>query len=140
MDFCRLDLQPTRMKPCILVVDDNDDNLLLVTQILTRSDRTLLTAQSGKTALALAQASPPDLILLDILLPDLSGFDVLHSLRHHAATAHIPVIAVTALARVDDCQKLLQAGCNDCSSKPYLLEDLELAVERCLQRATLACA
>lgn len=128
------------MKPCILAVDDNDDNLMLVTQILTRSDRTLLTAQSGKTALALAQTARPDLILLDILLPDLSGFDVLYQLRNHAATAHIPVIAVTALARVDDCRKLLQAGCNDCISKPYLLEDLELAVERWLKQTTLSCA
>lgn len=140
MDFCLLNLQPTPMKQCILAVDDNDDNLLLVTQILTRHDRTLLTAQSGKAALSIAQTVQPDLILLDILLPDLSGFDVLHHLRHTAATASIPIIAVTALARADDRQKLLQAGCNDCISKPYLLEDLELAVERCLGQSTLSCA
>lgn len=128
------------MKQCILAVDDNDDNLLLLTQILTRHDRTLLTAQSGKTALGLAQTLQPSLILLDILLPDLSGFDVLYCLKHHPATAHIPVIAVTALARADDRQKVLQAGCSACISKPYLLEDLEFAVDSCLQQTALSCA
>ncbi|XGV98153.1 MAG: two-component system response regulator [Leptolyngbya sp. BL-A-14] len=128
------------MKQCILAVDDNDDNLLLVTQILARHDRTLLTAQSGQTALRLAQAVQPNLILLDILLPDLSGFDVLSRLKHHPATVGIPVIAVTALATAEERQKVLQAGCSDCISKPYLLEDLELAVECCLQQTALSCA
>lgn len=140
MDFCILDLPSPLVKHCILAVDDHDDSLLLITQILTRHDRTLLTAQNGETALTLAQTFRPDLILLDIVLPDLSGFEVVHRLRQNAATASIPVIAVTALARADDRQKLLQAGCNDCVSKPYLLEDLELAVDRCLDYATLACA
>ncbi|MBC7969380.1 MAG: response regulator [Verrucomicrobia bacterium] len=140
MDFRILDLPSPLVKHCILAVDDHDDNLLLVTQILARHDRTLLTAQNGETALTLAQTFRPDLILLDIVLPDLSGFDVVRQLRQNAATASIPVIAVTALARADDRRKLLQAGCNDCVSKPYLLEDLELAVDRCLNAATLACA
>ncbi|HEY9654006.1 MAG TPA: response regulator [Crinalium sp.] len=116
----------------ILAVDDDDDNLLLLTQALARADRSLLAAPDGKTALTLAQTRRPNLILLDIRLPDLSGFDVLHHLRHNVITAKIPVIAVTALTREDDHRKLLQAGCSDCVTKPYFLEDLELAVERCL--------
>jgi CheY-like chemotaxis protein len=140
MDYCILDLKSPLINHCILAVDDDDDNLLLITQVLSRRDRLLLTAQNGETALALAQTYRPHLILLDILLPDLSGFDVVHHLRQNAETASIPIIAVTALARAEDRQKLLQAGCNDCVSKPYLLEDLELAVDRCLSQSALLCA
>jgi two-component system, cell cycle response regulator DivK len=133
-------LQPSFVRHHLLAVDDNDDSLLLLTQTLTRLDRSLVTAQTGKTALTLAQTLQPDLILLDIVLPDLSGFDVMRQLKQNAITASIPIIAVTALARADDRQKLLQGGCIDCISKPYLLEELELAVERCLSPAALACA
>ena len=141
MDFYRPNLQPLLLNEHrLLAVDDDDDSLLLLTQTVARSDRSLLTAQNGRTALRLAKTWQPDLILLDILLPDLSGFEVVNQLKQNAATASIPIIAVTALARTDDRQKLLQAGCNDCISKPYLLEDLELAVDRCLSLATFACA
>ena len=133
-------LQPALVRHRLLAVDDHDDSLLLLTQTLARLDRSLVTTQSGETALKLAQTLQPDLILLDIVLPDLSGFDVICQLRQNVETASIPIIAVTALARADDRQKLLQAGCIDCISKPYLLEDLELAVDRCLNPATLACA
>ena len=133
-------LQPSLVRHCLLAVDDNDDSLLLLTQTLTRVDRSLVTAQIGKTALTLARTLQPSLILLDIVLPDLSGFEVVSQLKQNAATAHIPIIAVTALARADDRRKLLQAGCHDCVSKPYLLEDLELAVDRCLNPVALACA
>ncbi|PSB32190.1 response regulator [Stenomitos frigidus ULC18] len=124
----------------LLAVDDDEDSLLLLAQTLARPDRSLATAQNGKTALRLAQTWQPSMILLDIVLPDLSGFDVVQQLKQNAATANIPIIAVTALARADDRQKLLQAGCHECVSKPYLLEDLELAVDRCLDLSTLACA
>ncbi len=141
MDFRSHSLQKAIVnKHLILAVDDDADNLLLLTQTLARDDRSLLAAPNGETALTLAQTKRPNLILLDIRLPDLSGFDVLHHLRRNAATAEIPVIAVTALAQTDDRQKLLQAGCSDCISKPYLLEDLELAVDRCLGALTLSCA
>ena len=133
-------LQPSSVRYRLLAVDDNDDSLLLLTQTLTRMDRSLITAQTGKAALTLAQTLQPDLILLDIVLPDLSGFEVMRQLKQNATTAHIPIIAVTALARADDCQTLLQAGCVDCIGKPYLLEALELAVERCLSPVALACA
>lgn len=141
MDFHLHNLQPLLIGGHrLLAVDDDDDNLLLLTHTLARLDRSLLTAQNGRTALRLARTWQPNLILLDILLPDLSGFEVVNQLKQTAATANIPIIAVTALARADDRQKLLQAGCNDCISKPYLLEDLELAVDRCLGLATFACA
>ena len=141
MDFHRHSLQtPLVRTHYLLAVDDDDDSLLLLTQTLARPYRSLVTAQNGKTALRLAQTLQPSLILLDIVLPDLSGFDVVHQLKQNAATAHIPIVAVTALARADDRKTLLQAGCSDCISKPYLLEDLERAVDRCLSLVTLACA
>jgi CheY-like chemotaxis protein len=141
MDFRSHSLQRAIVNThLILAVDDDNDNLLLLTQTLARADRLLLAAPDGKTALTLAQTRRPNLILLDIRLPDLNGFDVLHHLRCNAVTAEIPVIAVTALTREEDHRKLLQAGCSDCVTKPYFLEDLELAVDRCLGTLALSCA
>lgn len=139
MNFRSPSLQQTVVSThLILAVDDDDDNLLLLTQALARADRSLLAAPDGKTALTLAQTRRPNLILLDIRLPDLSGFDVLHHLQRNVITAKIPVIAVTALTKEDDHRKLLQAGCSDCITKPYFLEDLERAVDRCLSAFVLS--
>ncbi|SRR5579883_43173 len=123
----------------ILAVDDDEDNLLLLLQALERFDRSLLAASDGATALMLAKTFQPTLILLDIVLPDISGFDVLRHLKQNSKTAAIPVIAVTALAKAEDRQQLIQSGCHDCISKPYLLEDLEQAVDHGLQLAALSC-
>jgi CheY-like chemotaxis protein len=119
-------------KQIILAVDDNEDNLLLLTEVLEPLNCLVLTATHGQTALLLAQGYQPDLILLDVMLPDVNGIEVVQRLRQNEETAKIPVVAVTALAREEDRDRLILAGCNNYISKPYLLEDLEALIRQYL--------
>ena len=122
----------TAKQPRILAVDDNEDSLLLLSEVLNVFDCSLLTATSGQGALIITQAYNPDLILLDVMLPDLNGVEVVRYLKHNPITENIPVIAVTALAREEDRDRLLAAGCSGYISKPYMIEDLEAIVRRAL--------
>ncbi len=120
-------------QPLILVVDDNEDNLLLMTYVLANIDCTLLTATDGLSALSLARTHQPDLILLDILMPHMDGTEVVTHLREDSKLKSTPVIAVTAYAKAEDRARLLQAGCSDYISKPYMLDDIETKVKRYLR-------
>lgn len=119
--------------PVILAVDDDRDNLLLIAYALEPLGCCLLTAVDGKSALSIAQRCQPDLILLDILIPYIDGTEVVSRLRKDPKTKRIPVVAVTALARPEDRDRLLQAGCNDCLTKPYMLDEIEAIVQRYLR-------
>lgn len=119
-------------KQIILAVDDNEDNLLLLTEVLEPLNCLVMTATHGQTALFLAQGYQPDLILLDVMLPDVNGIEVVQRLKQNQETAKIPVVAVTALAREEDRDRLILAGCNNYISKPYLLEDLEAVIRQYL--------
>lgn len=132
MEVLAKSVATTAKQPRILAVDDNEDSLLLLSEVLNVFDCSLLTATSGQAALIIAQAYNPDLILLDIMLPDLNGNEVVLHLKHNPITENIPVIAVTALAREEDRDRLLAAGCSDYISKPYMIEDLEAIVRRAL--------
>ena len=115
----------------ILVVDDDQDNLLLVNyQLLQLLDCAVLSAQDGQTAISLAQTYTPDLILLDIMLPEMDGFEVARCLKQNAQTKAIPIIAVTAMARSLDQDLALASGCDDYVCKPYEMETLAAAIER----------
>ena len=118
--------------PLILAVDDHEDNLLLLMEVLSTFECSVLTASNGESAVMLAQNYHPDLILLDIMLPDFNGVEVVHRLRQDHQTSQIPIIAVTALARGEDRDRLLFAGCNDYICKPYILDDLEAIICRYL--------
>jgi two-component system, cell cycle response regulator DivK len=117
-----------RKLPMILAVDDHEDNLLLLMEILAPMACTFIAAADGKSAITLAQNYLPDLILLDIMLPDCSGIEVVHRLKQDSTTNQIPIIAVTALVREVDRTRLLFAGCNDYICKPYVLEELEAVI------------
>lgn len=117
-------------QPLILAVDDNDDNLQLLTQLLVLMECSFLTATDGTTALELAQNYQPKLILLDMMLPDLSGIEVASRLKQNARTASIPIIAVTAMARAEDKESFIVAGCIDYVTKPYIIDDLEVTIRR----------
>ncbi|HEY9851199.1 MAG TPA: response regulator [Leptolyngbyaceae cyanobacterium] len=122
---------PILNRPLVLVADDHEDNLMLISlavqQLLGYSS---IAAQDGPTTICLAQLYQPDLILLDIVLPHLNGIEVIHRLKQHPQTKHIPIVAVTALAKREDCDRILAAGCDDYISKPYMLEDLETTIHR----------
>lgn len=117
-------------QPFILAVDDDEDNLLLLTEVLKPLHCSIVTATDGQQALELAQRIQPALILLDVMLPDLSGTEVLQQLKQNSKTMRIPVVAVTALARLEDRERLFLAGCDDYMSKPYMIDELEALICR----------
>jgi CheY-like chemotaxis protein len=97
-------------KPKILVVDDEPKNLKLFEAILSPQGYLLEMAESGQAALKKVDDEPPDLILLDIMMPKMSGYEVLEKLRADEKTRLIPVVMVTALHEVEDRVKALEAG------------------------------
>ncbi len=109
----------------IAVVEDNADNRLLVAAILDGRYR-LDEYASGAEALAGLAESPPDLVLLDISLPEMDGTEVLHRLRDHPALRRLPVIALTAHAMAGDRERYLAAGFDDYVTKPILDEEVLL--------------
>lgn len=115
-------------QPLILAVEDNDDNLLLIDYTLQALGCRFIGQAESSTAVLVAKEYQPDLILLDILLPGVNGIDVLNSLKQEPFTCGIPVIAVTALASVEDRERILAAGFDDYISKPYMIEDLEAMI------------
>ncbi|MDR7544870.1 MAG: response regulator [Armatimonadota bacterium] len=104
--------------PRVLVVDDQPPNLTLVRRVLQPAGFEVSEARSGAEALALAQETQPDLILLDMHLPDLHGLDVLRKLRENPRSAAIRVLAMSALAAPEDREAWLQAGCLGTVEKP----------------------
>lgn len=104
-------------RPTLLVVDDEPTNLQVLKNILADQYR-LLFARDGERALALAQSEQPDLMLLDVMMPELSGYDVCQRLKANSATANIPIIFVTALSHVDDEARGFELGAVDYLTKP----------------------
>ena len=121
-------------QPIVLVVDDNQDNLSLLAFLVEQLDCTILTAENGQTALDLVENHQPSLILLDMMLPDLDGLEVLARIRQSPVTAGIPVIAVTAMARQQDRDRILSAGCNEYVTKPYNVDEIEALMRRYLSQ------
>jgi CheY-like chemotaxis protein len=112
--------------PLILVVEDNEDNLLLITYILESLGCRLITQKyGGKTTVNLAKEHYPDLILLDIVLPKVSGIEILKYLREEPLTCDVPAIALTALATEANRENIIRAGFNNYIIKPFLIEELE---------------
>ena len=102
----------------ILVVDDIPTNLKLLEAKLTAEYYDVVTAEDGASALALVESNPPDLILLDIMMPGMDGLEACRRLKANAQTRHIPVVMVTALSDVTDRVKGLECGADDFLSKP----------------------
>ncbi len=119
-------------RPLVLAVEDNEDNLLIINYVVDSLNCRFIGEADGKKTLLTAQKSQPHLILLDIMLPEANGIDLFHSLKQDSSTKHIPVIAVTALARVEEKQRILEAGFDAYISKPYMLEEIEELICRYL--------
>ncbi|NJL04088.1 MAG: response regulator [Chloroflexaceae bacterium] len=103
----------------ILIVDDTPDNLNLLSRILADYGYTIRTAATGARALRSIASEPPDLILLDIMLPDLSGYEISKQLKHNTATAPIPIIFISALDSLEDKLRAFQMGGVDYITKPF---------------------
>ncbi|MBC7604310.1 MAG: response regulator [Ramlibacter sp.] len=124
--------------PRVLVVDDMPDNLFLMNGLF--EDRfQVLQASSGREALEIVMSrNPPDMVLLDIMMPDMDGYEVLRRIRQHAPTAHIPVIFLTALASKQDTTLGLTLGAADYLTKPIDPELVLRRVEGHMRQATHA--
>jgi len=113
----KIDSQPS--KPAvILVVDDNRENLELLEAYLEDIECRTISASDGPEALEIVKNDQPDLILLDIMMPKMSGFEVCRRVKNDPATAHIPIIMVTALNEFGDMQRGVDCGTDDFVSKP----------------------
>ena len=122
-----------RAEPLILVVEDNEDNMLYHTTILELSNYQFLKAKDGKIAIDIAMDKLPDLILLDIVMPEVDGIEVIETLRNNPLTNHIYIIAITSLAFPRQVQRFMNAGCDDYLPKPFLIEDLENKIRKYLK-------
>jgi len=114
----------------ILIVEDNELNMKLLRDVLEAYGYATITTGEGGAAFALAREKRPDLILMDLQLPDISGFDAVRQLKDDRETQAIPIVAVTAFAMVGDERKALTSGCDAYLAKPILLRDFLDLVEK----------
>lgn len=108
----------------ILIVEDNEMNRDMLSRRLERNDYKVLIAVDGEKGLEVARANMPDLILMDMSLPVVDGWEATRRLKADDRLKHIPVIALTAHAMANDRDKALEAGCNDYDTKPIELPRL----------------
>lgn len=106
----------------ILIVEDNELNLKLFRDLLSANGFDTLETKDGVEAVSLTRNMRPDLILMDIQLPEISGLDITQKIKADPELKHIPIIAVTAFAMKDDEEKILAAGCEAYISKPISIE------------------
>jgi CheY-like chemotaxis protein len=111
----------------ILYVEDNDDNIYMITRRLSRCGFEVIVAKNGEEGLAKVRSEDPAVILMDLDLPVLDGWEATRRLKASDETRHIPVIAVSAYAMISDRKRAFDAGCDDFFSKPV---DLKVLLER----------
>ncbi|MBT3630245.1 MAG: response regulator [Candidatus Marinimicrobia bacterium] len=121
------------MNKTILVIEDNDDNMSLITQLLESAGKTVVKATTGMEGYEKTLELRPDIVLLDIQLPDIEGTEVLQMIRSNKEVEDIAVVAVTSYAMAGDREKLMAAGCNGYIEKPIdpfrILEELEIILK-----------
>ena len=118
------------MTKTVLIVEDNDLNLRLFEDVLEAEGISTVSATNGLNAASIAREEQPDLILMDIQLPEISGLEATRQIKREEATADIPVIAITAHALPGDEHRIRAGGCADYVAKPVLIGDLVDAVKR----------
>ncbi len=118
--------------PKILMVEDNEMNINMLSRRLQKRGFEVVTAVDGRQGYEMARSESPDLILMDISLPAMSGWELTRLLKASEATRHIPVIALTAHALVTDREKAFEAGCDDYETKPIDFERLSKKIEALL--------
>jgi len=122
--------------PKILLVEDNEMNRDMLSRRLLKKGYEVTLAVDGIQALEMARANIPDLILMDLRLPKLDGWEVTRRLRADRSTARIPIVALTAHAMAGDREKALEAGCSDYDVKPVNFARLHEKIQALLARPT----
>lgn len=108
----------------ILYVEDNEDNIFMLKNRLARAGHTVVIATDGAQGVAMAVSERPDMVLMDLSLPVLDGWEATRQIKAAEATLHIPVIALSAHAMTGDREKALAAGCDDFDTKPIEIDRL----------------
>jgi CheY-like chemotaxis protein len=119
----------------ILYVEDNEDNVYVLQSRLTRAGFSVLVARDGAQAVMTAAAEQPDLILMDLSLPVLDGWEATRRIKAAPETRHIPVIALPAHAMAGDREKAIAAGCDDFDTKPVEMPRLLDKIQALAKRA-----
>lgn len=119
----------------ILYVEDNEDNIFMLKNRLTRAGHTVVIAKDGAQGVAMASSERPDMILMDLSLPVLDGWQATSQIKAAPDTKHIPVIALTANAMAGDREKALAAGCDDYDTKPIELPRLLAKIKDLAEKA-----
>jgi len=127
-----------RLKPKILIVEDNELSRDMLSRRLQRRQYEVVLAIDGVEGLQMAQLEHPDLVLMDMNLPLISGWQVTRQLKSMPGMRHLPIIALTAYATLDDEDKAREAGCDDFEPKPLELPRLLQKIEAQLQKASRA--
>lgn len=120
----------------ILIIEDNEQNIYLTTFILEQNGYEVIQARDGREGIGLAGQCKPDLILLDIQLPVMDGYEVARRLKGCPETLEIPIVAVTSYAMVGDRERVMAAGCTGYIEKPINPETFMAEVERYIQPLT----
>jgi two-component system cell cycle response regulator DivK len=118
----------------ILYVEDNDDNVYVVKHRLGRLGYTIVVASDGEQGVVLAKAEQPDLILMDLSLPVVDGWEATRRIKADESTRHIPVLALSAHAMTQDRAQALAAGCDDYDTKPIDLPRLRAKIDALMSR------
>jgi two-component system cell cycle response regulator DivK len=120
-------------KAKILYIEDNIDNMILVQRVLEIEGFEVIPAETGKDGVSKALDTLPDIIITDINLPDIDGYEVTDLLKNDKKTAHIPIIAMTANVMKKDREHVLKAGCDGYISKPIDVDELPGQIETFLK-------
>jgi len=128
-------MMPLESKGTILYVEDNIDNRTLVRRILLSEDYNLLEATNAAECLKVLESTKPDLILMDINMPDMDGYTLTAKIKTTPGFGHIPILALTANVMRGDKEKTLEAGCDGYIQKPLDIDQLVHEVERFLARS-----
>ena len=121
----------------ILIVDDRVDNLKILSKMLATQGYEVTQSDRGSSAIELAQANPPDLILLDVSMPEMDGYEVCRVLKSKNITKDIPVIFISALKEIEDKAQAFEIGGDDYIIKPFYIKEVLLRVENQLKKCRL---
>jgi len=121
------------MSPCILLVEDQEDNMQILRDVLVNANFQIVEAENGEQALAAVAKQRPDLILMDIQLPVMDGYEATRRIKADPALRSIPIIAVTSYALGGDEERARAAGCDDFVAKPFSPRQLLAKVRQYLK-------
>lgn len=127
------DQPPAQISPLVLLAEDNETNIMTTVNYLSAKGYRMLTARNGQEAIALVQSERPDVILMDIQMPELDGIEAIQQIRSNSSLANIPIIALTALAMPGDRDRCLLAGADLYLSKPVKLKQLTDIIQAILE-------